>query len=80
MMHTFQATDDCCDKALAEDLRAERIGDTVERWECPECGCEWRRLMVNGVAHWMPYEVVVIIGGKQRWLPNEASKRHTGWR
>ncbi len=59
MLNTYQNTEDCCSDALAIDLLD--MPDTAEVWHCPDCGCQWRRMMVDSVAHWMPYEFVELV-------------------
>jgi hypothetical protein len=53
ILHMTASDDPCCSKHFH---RAARIGtlDTLEKWECPSCFCEWKMSVVDGVHFWQP--------------------------
>lgn len=60
--------DRCCGKHLAKALLKGSL-DSVEHWDCPICGCEWKPKLVmdadsdrnvHTIRHWEPHPVVMV--------------------
>lgn len=51
--------DRCCGKHLAKALLKGSL-DSVEHWDCPICGCEWKPKLVGEIRHWEPHPVVMV--------------------
>jgi hypothetical protein len=58
-MQSFQE-DSCCGKHLSKALMSGAL-DTVNTWECPTCGCEWRAQTIDSIRHWSPHDWMKVI-------------------
>jgi len=65
--------DDCCTRRISKDLRDGKL-DTVDTWECPKCGTEWRPTIISlapgklvtldqaqQIRHWEPVPAVAVV-------------------
>jgi hypothetical protein len=52
--------DDCCDGPLNRALRSGSL-ETAESWTCPKCGETWRWQIIEGIRHWSPKPVIMIL-------------------
>lgn len=61
-LDTFDPDESCCGREIA---RAGKSGvlKSLQSWECPKCGTEWKPRAVGPVRHWEPQAAVMIFRG-----------------
>ncbi len=52
--------DECCDGPLNRALRSDAL-DKAESWTCPKCGEIWKPELIEGLRHWSPRPVIMIL-------------------
>lgn len=53
----------CCVCAWSKALKTGAL-DTIELWECPKCGCEYRVQLVSCIRYWAYFCDAVILHAK----------------
>ncbi len=52
--------DDCCDGPLNRALRSGSL-DKADSFTCPKCGEIWKPEIIEGIRHWTPRPVIMIL-------------------
>ncbi len=59
---SFEPDQGCCTSAITSASR-KGVLKSLQSWECPRCGCEWRAQNAGVFRHWSPIAMLAIIQG-----------------
>lgn len=59
MMHTFVPTGTCCDRRIRKEMQRETL-QSMEKWTCPVCGCDWLPREFQGMILWEAHPVIMV--------------------